>query len=122
MARWQQVVDEAPEFARTVQEVFDGHLHKTLATLRRDVTFLFCAGALAACGGNEPTQDIGDAQTETRRRAEKVINEQTHPDREETPRRRQHDHVPLQLQLRLQVAQPELIRRYSSNRAARPRV
>ena len=29
-------IKEAPEFARTVQEVFDGHLHKTLATLRRD--------------------------------------------------------------------------------------
>jgi hypothetical protein len=36
VARWQQVLDEAPEFAQTVQRVFDAHLHKTLATLRRD--------------------------------------------------------------------------------------
>jgi hypothetical protein len=36
VARWQQVLDEAPEFAATVQRVFDAHLHKTMATLRRD--------------------------------------------------------------------------------------
>jgi hypothetical protein len=36
MARWQQIVDEAPEFASSVQAVFDAYLHKTLATLRRD--------------------------------------------------------------------------------------
>jgi hypothetical protein len=36
VARWQQILDESPEFAQTVQRVFDAHLHKTLATLRRD--------------------------------------------------------------------------------------
>ena len=36
MARWQDVVDAAPEFAAKVQERFDAHRHKTLATLRKD--------------------------------------------------------------------------------------
>src|SRR3972149_4326856 len=36
MARWQDVVDSAPEFAATVQSLFDAHRHKTLATLRKD--------------------------------------------------------------------------------------
>lgn len=36
MARWQDVVDSAPEFAARVQGLFDAGRHKTLATLRRD--------------------------------------------------------------------------------------
>lgn len=36
MARWQEVVDAAPDFARAVQEVFDRHAHKTMATLRKN--------------------------------------------------------------------------------------
>ena len=36
MARWQDVVDSAPEFAAKVQVLFDAHKHKTLATLRQD--------------------------------------------------------------------------------------
>ena len=36
MARWQDVVDSAPEFAANVQERFDAHRHKTVATLRKD--------------------------------------------------------------------------------------
>ncbi len=36
MARWQDVVDSAPEFAAKVRELFDAHKHKTLATLRND--------------------------------------------------------------------------------------
>jgi Pyridoxamine 5'-phosphate oxidase len=36
MARWQQVVDSAPEFAGKVQEMFDARVHKTMATLRKD--------------------------------------------------------------------------------------
>ena len=36
MTRWQEIVDGAPEFASSVQAVFDAYLHKTLATLRRD--------------------------------------------------------------------------------------
>ena len=36
MARWQDVVDTEPDFARDVREVFDAHKHKTIATLRRD--------------------------------------------------------------------------------------
>ena len=36
MARWQDVVDSAPEFATKVQERFDAQRHKTLATLRKD--------------------------------------------------------------------------------------
>jgi hypothetical protein len=36
MARWQDVVDSAPEFAATVRALFDARRHKTLATLRRD--------------------------------------------------------------------------------------
>jgi hypothetical protein len=36
MTRWQDIVAEAPAFAQAVQAAFDAHLHKTLATLRRD--------------------------------------------------------------------------------------
>ena len=36
MATWSDVVRDAPEFAKAVQERFDAHRHKTLATLRRD--------------------------------------------------------------------------------------
>ena len=33
MARWQQIVDEAPEFATAVQVAVDAELYKTLAAL-----------------------------------------------------------------------------------------
>src|SRR3990170_2093895 len=36
MARWQDFIDSAPEFAQRVQALFDAHRHKTLATLRKD--------------------------------------------------------------------------------------
>jgi hypothetical protein len=36
MATWRAVEEEAPDFARTVHELFDAHLHKTMATLRKD--------------------------------------------------------------------------------------
>lgn len=36
MASWQEVVDDAPDFARAVQGRFDAHQHKVLATLRKD--------------------------------------------------------------------------------------
>lgn len=36
MASWQQLVDEAPEFAERARAILDANLHKTLATLRRD--------------------------------------------------------------------------------------
>ena len=36
MARWQDVVDSAPEFASRAQALFEAGKHKTLATLRRD--------------------------------------------------------------------------------------
>ena len=36
MASWKDVNDAAPEFARGVETAFDAHLHKTIATLRRD--------------------------------------------------------------------------------------
>ena len=36
MARWQEIVDTAPEFAAQVALVFDAHKHKVIATLRRD--------------------------------------------------------------------------------------
>jgi hypothetical protein len=36
MPRWQDIVAEAPEFAQAVQAAFDAHLHKAVATLRRD--------------------------------------------------------------------------------------
>jgi hypothetical protein len=36
MARWQDVVDTAPEFAKAAQAVFDSGKHKTMASLRRD--------------------------------------------------------------------------------------
>jgi Pyridoxamine 5'-phosphate oxidase len=36
MASWKKVDDAAPEFARSVEAAFDAHLHKTIATLRRD--------------------------------------------------------------------------------------
>ncbi|MBA2308656.1 MAG: pyridoxamine 5-phosphate oxidase [Pseudonocardiales bacterium] len=36
MARWTDVVSSAPEFAATVQRIFDANRHKTIATLRVD--------------------------------------------------------------------------------------
>ncbi len=36
MATWAEVAASAPEFAATVQAIFDAHKHKTLATLRKD--------------------------------------------------------------------------------------
>lgn len=36
MARWQDVIDSAPEFAQRVLALFDAGKHKTLATLRKD--------------------------------------------------------------------------------------
>ena len=36
MASWGEVVASAPAFAEAVRGYLDGHLHKTLATLRRD--------------------------------------------------------------------------------------
>jgi hypothetical protein len=36
MARWKEVRRSAPEFAATVQGIFDAHRHKILATLRSD--------------------------------------------------------------------------------------
>ena len=35
MARWQDVVDSAPEFASRAHALFEAGKHKTLATLRR---------------------------------------------------------------------------------------
>lgn len=36
MATWSEVTSAAPELARQAQKVFEAHLHKTLATLRKD--------------------------------------------------------------------------------------
>jgi hypothetical protein len=36
MATWREVEQSAPDFARRVQQLFDAHRHKTLATLRAD--------------------------------------------------------------------------------------
>jgi hypothetical protein len=36
MARWQDVVDSAPEFAGRVEKIFNAGKHKTIATLRKD--------------------------------------------------------------------------------------
>jgi len=36
LARWQDIVESAPEFAAAVRERLDGHVHKTIATLRAD--------------------------------------------------------------------------------------
>jgi hypothetical protein len=36
MARWQDVVDDASDFAQHVRRVFDERKHKALATLRKD--------------------------------------------------------------------------------------
>ena len=36
MARWQDIEDTAPEFARALADRLDAHVHKTIATLRRD--------------------------------------------------------------------------------------
>jgi hypothetical protein len=36
MARWQDVVDSAPEFARAAEAIFGIGKHKTMATLRKD--------------------------------------------------------------------------------------
>ena len=36
MTAWQEVEQEAPEFAQRVRALFDAHKHKTIATLRAD--------------------------------------------------------------------------------------
>jgi hypothetical protein len=36
MARWQDVVDSAPDFAARVQALFEAGRHKSIATLRKD--------------------------------------------------------------------------------------
>jgi hypothetical protein len=36
MATWREVEQSAPDFARRVQQLFDAHRHKTVATLRAD--------------------------------------------------------------------------------------
>jgi hypothetical protein len=36
MTTWQDVETAAPQFARTVRELFDAHRHKTIATVRAD--------------------------------------------------------------------------------------
>ena len=36
MATWTEITAEAPEVAALAQKVFDAHLHKTLATIRKD--------------------------------------------------------------------------------------
>ena len=36
MASWSDVVATAPEFATAAQRILDAHVHKTIATLRRD--------------------------------------------------------------------------------------
>ena len=36
MASWGEIETEAPELAKLARERFDAHVHKTLATLRRD--------------------------------------------------------------------------------------
>ena len=36
MARWQEIVDCAPEFAAAVRGHIDAHVHKTIATIRAD--------------------------------------------------------------------------------------
>ncbi len=38
MTSWAQVEEAEPDFARRVRGIFDAHLHKTMATLRRDGT------------------------------------------------------------------------------------
>ena len=36
MAAWRDVAAAEPELAGRVQQLFDAHAHKTIATLRRD--------------------------------------------------------------------------------------
>ena len=36
MVRWEALVQAEPEFAQRVQQLFDAHKHKTMATLRKD--------------------------------------------------------------------------------------
>ena len=36
MAKWRDVASEAPDLAAAVQARFDAHVHKVIATLRRD--------------------------------------------------------------------------------------
>jgi hypothetical protein len=36
LARWQDMAEQAPEFAAAVRERLDSHVHKTIATLRAD--------------------------------------------------------------------------------------
>jgi hypothetical protein len=36
VARWQEIADTSPELAEAVRASFDGRVHKTIATLRRD--------------------------------------------------------------------------------------
>lgn len=52
MASWRQIVADEPDFAARVQEHFDRHVHKTLATLRRDGSPRI-SGTEATVGGGE---------------------------------------------------------------------
>lgn len=36
MASWREIEEQAPELAAAARKVFDAHLHKTLATIRKD--------------------------------------------------------------------------------------
>jgi Pyridoxamine 5'-phosphate oxidase len=36
VARWREIVEQAPEFAEAVRAHLDAHIHKTIATLRAD--------------------------------------------------------------------------------------
>jgi hypothetical protein len=51
MASWQELMDDAPEFAARVQARFDAGTNKTLATLRRDGSPRISATELSFAGG-----------------------------------------------------------------------
>jgi hypothetical protein len=36
LARWQDILEQAPEFAAAIRQRLDAHVHKTIATLRAD--------------------------------------------------------------------------------------
>ncbi len=67
MARWQDVVDSAPEFAARTQTLFEAGRHKTLATVRKDgaprisgIEAQFAEGELwlGMMGGSQKLRDV----------------------------------------------------------------
>jgi hypothetical protein len=71
MARWSEIEAEVPELAARARELLDGHVHKTIATLRRDGS--------PRISGIETTWLDGDLLVGSMARAVKALDLQRDP-------------------------------------------